>query len=90
MEKYDPTTQKWSSAASMTTRRSSVGVGVLNGLIYAVIIKFELAFKLSVIHLDVHFRLEATMGLRGNVYPQLNATLLKRIRGHQLATWLEN
>lgn len=35
-EKYDPATQEWRLIASMCTRRSSVGVGVLNGLIYAV------------------------------------------------------
>jgi kelch-like protein 2/3 len=36
-EKYDPATQEWRPIASMNTRRSSVGVGVLNGLLYAVI-----------------------------------------------------
>lgn len=35
-EKYDPATQEWSAITSMSTRRSSVGVGVLNGLLYAV------------------------------------------------------
>ncbi len=35
-EKYDPAVQEWSSIASMHTRRSSVGVAVLNGIIFAV------------------------------------------------------
>jgi kelch-like protein 2/3 len=35
-EKFDPATQEWRAIASMNTRRSSVGVGVLNGLLYAV------------------------------------------------------
>ena len=35
-ERYDPATQEWRPIASMSTRRSSVGVGVLNGLLYAV------------------------------------------------------
>lgn len=35
-EKYDPAVQEWSPIASMHTRRSSVGVAVLNGIIFAV------------------------------------------------------
>jgi len=35
-EKYDPSNQEWRAIAAMSTRRSSVGVGVLHGLIYAV------------------------------------------------------
>ena len=35
-EKYDQLTQEWQSISPMSTRRSSVGVGVMNGLIYAV------------------------------------------------------
>lgn len=38
-EKFDPATQEWRAIASMNTRRSSVGVGVLNGLLYAVIMQ---------------------------------------------------
>lgn len=35
-EMYDPKTKEWRPIASMSTRRSSVGVGVVNGLLYAV------------------------------------------------------
>ena len=31
METYDPKVNEWKSVASMNTRRSSVGVAVLNG-----------------------------------------------------------
>jgi kelch-like protein 2/3 len=33
---YDPLVGEWRMIAAMSTRRSSVGVGVLNGLLYAV------------------------------------------------------
>jgi kelch-like protein 2/3 len=33
---FDPKTQEWKLIASMSTRRSSVGVAVLNAMIYAV------------------------------------------------------
>ena len=36
VERYDPTTEEWRPVASMITGRSGVGVGVLNGLLYAV------------------------------------------------------
>lgn len=42
-EKFDPATQEWRAVASMTTRRSSVGVGVLNGLLYAVIVQTKIS-----------------------------------------------
>lgn len=35
-EVFDCSTQEWRMISSMSTRRSSVGVGVLNNLIYAV------------------------------------------------------
>ena len=35
-EMYDPRTHEWRMIAPMSTRRSSVGVGVVNGLLYAV------------------------------------------------------
>ncbi|PFX19367.1 Kelch-like protein 17 [Stylophora pistillata] len=35
-EQYDPCSDKWTPAASMIEHRSSVGVGVLDGLLYAV------------------------------------------------------
>lgn len=35
-EMYDPRTREWRMIAPMSTRRSSVGVGVVNGLLYAV------------------------------------------------------
>lgn len=35
-EMYDPHTHEWRMIAPMSTRRSSVGVGVVNGLLYAV------------------------------------------------------
>lgn len=35
-EMFDPRQQKWTMIASMSTRRSSVGVGVVNNLLYAV------------------------------------------------------
>lgn len=35
-EMYDPRTQEWHMIACMSTRRSSVGVGVVNNLLYAV------------------------------------------------------
>ena len=40
-EKYDPTTQEWRMIASMSTRRSSVGVCVLNGLVIKVYIHIK-------------------------------------------------
>lgn len=33
---YDPRTHEWRLIAPMSTRRSSVGVGVVKGLLYAV------------------------------------------------------
>lgn len=36
MECYDPHTNKWTPRAPMQYRRSGVGVGVLNGFLYAV------------------------------------------------------
>lgn len=36
VERYDPHTNKWTSCASMIKRRGAVGVGVLNGYLYAV------------------------------------------------------
>lgn len=33
---YDPVRNMWSSVASMEARRSTLGVAVLNGMIYAV------------------------------------------------------
>jgi hypothetical protein len=33
---YDPRSHEWRMIAPMSTRRSSVGVGVVNGLLYAV------------------------------------------------------
>lgn len=33
---FDPREQTWTMIASMSTRRSSVGVGVVNNLLYAV------------------------------------------------------
>lgn len=35
-EYYDPKTDKWTFIESMSTRRSSVGVGVINNQLYAV------------------------------------------------------
>ena len=35
-EMYDPRSHEWRMIAPMSTRRSSVGVGVVNGLLYAV------------------------------------------------------
>ena len=35
-ERYDPVTKEWRPVASMNTKRSCVGVGALNGLLYAV------------------------------------------------------
>lgn len=35
-EMFDTRTQEWRMIASMSTRRSSVGVGVVNGMLYAV------------------------------------------------------
>lgn len=35
-EVYDPRTHEWRLIAPMSTRRSSVGVGVVKGLLYAV------------------------------------------------------
>lgn len=35
-EVYDPKTDVWTLIESMSTRRSSVGVGVVDGLLYAV------------------------------------------------------
>lgn len=35
-EVYDPRTREWRPIARMSTRRSSVGVGVVKGLLYAV------------------------------------------------------
>ena len=37
VESYDPDTEEWRPVASMSTQRSHLGVGVLNGLLYAVI-----------------------------------------------------
>jgi len=34
--RYDPQTNRWARAASMSTRRLGVGVAVLNGYLYAV------------------------------------------------------
>ena len=36
VERYDPDTKEWRPVASMTTNRTCVGVGALNGLLYAV------------------------------------------------------
>lgn len=36
VEQYDPHTNKWTLCASMIKRRGAVGVGVLNGYMYAV------------------------------------------------------
>lgn len=36
VEQYDPHTNKWTLRASMIKRRGAVGVGVLNGYMYAV------------------------------------------------------
>jgi kelch-like protein 2/3 len=41
-EMYDPRTHEWRMIAPMSTRRSSVGVGVVNGLLYAVSLCFLL------------------------------------------------
>lgn len=35
-EMYDPRNHEWRVIAPMSTRRSSVGVGVVNGLLFAV------------------------------------------------------
>lgn len=39
-EMYDPKTREWRMISSMSTRRSSVGVGVVKGLLYAVLLFF--------------------------------------------------
>ena len=36
VERYDPKANKWSSVASMNTRRKHLGCAVYNGYIYAV------------------------------------------------------
>ena len=36
VERYDPSTEEWRPVAPMSTQRESVGVGVLNGNLYAV------------------------------------------------------
>ena len=36
VERYDPSTEEWRPVAPMSTQRNGVGVGVLNGLLYAV------------------------------------------------------
>ena len=36
VDRYDPDTKQWRPMTSMSTKRSYVGVGVLNGLLYAV------------------------------------------------------
>lgn len=36
MKVFDPKLQEWRMIANMSTRRSSVGVGVLNNLLFAV------------------------------------------------------
>ena len=36
MERYDPDADEWNKVADMTTRRSGAGVGVIDGLLYAV------------------------------------------------------
>ena len=36
VERFDPDTRKWRPVASMSTQRDIVGLGVLNGLLYAV------------------------------------------------------
>lgn len=60
--------------APMSTRRSSVGVGVVKGLLYAVRFSFLHAYKSMKSHtfqlnnINV-LRLVDTMELHGNVYP---------------------
>lgn len=46
-EMFDPRTQEWRTIASMSTRRSSVGVGVVNGLLYAVIIVPDVIIRIK-------------------------------------------
>ena len=36
VERYDPDADEWTKVADMTTRRSGAGVGVIDGLLYAV------------------------------------------------------
>ena len=36
LETYDPTTDRWTTKAPMPTRRTGPGVGVVNGILYAV------------------------------------------------------
>lgn len=44
-ERYDPKTDTWTMIESMSTRRSSVGVGVLCNQLYAVGGKLSLMFE---------------------------------------------
>ena len=41
VERYDPSTEEWRPLAVMNTQRSHVGVGVLNGFLYAVKLRRE-------------------------------------------------
>ena len=36
VEKYDPVTRKWRPSAEMTTKRSRVGVAVVDDVLYAI------------------------------------------------------
>jgi Kelch motif. len=54
-EMYDPRTHEWRMIAPMSTRRSSVGVGVVNGLLYAVSYYCVMAMAFLVLDLLVCF-----------------------------------
>ena len=53
VERYNPNTKRWSRMAPMSTGRMCVGVGVLNGLLYAVNFEEENQFgKMNNIHVS--------------------------------------
>lgn len=69
----------------MSTRRSSVGVGVVKGLLYAVRILLDylsLLKKFLSIYKIVPFRSAATTEPLGSVSPASNATTLKPTSGN--------
>lgn len=93
IEAYNTKTDEWFHVLPMSTRRSSVGVGVVNGeyvakSIYYLKIKPQLYTWGGMFFFQVFFMLlEDTMGQPGSVSAQLKPTILKATRGATSLKW---
>ena len=75
----------WHPIANMSTRRSSVGVGVVGSFLYSVGGKFLHVIVATCRTQILHVNFQDTMAIQDNVFPQSNAMTQMQTSGTRLA-----